>query len=631
MACRVLVIGNCQAVPLARCMGLMAPDLVARGVPIPVLRGLRPGPPVDFDVDHILYNGPLHDVIKAHDPVGRATMIRVPRIIFRGYHPDMISAAVSGQNLPGLHSAIALWGFKAGMEVDDIVGLYNEDTYRRLGYFEMWDAAKRQLIVEGQTCNLDIAPMIEAWARPGQFMHTLNHPALRVLASLAEHYLAVIGVPAQFSQLDGILPDPLRHGHWGTYPELAAAIGCPGQYAFTTVVGKTTRIIGLRDFVQASLDTYRRHAPEDIDTENANLADFGDLVSRPGGRRAGTGERRSHPYAMLPDHRFWRKAVAGVAADALDPVVATPFTLKTEHRIATAGSCFAQHIANTLRQEGFNFLVSEPAPADLLPDAARQSGYGLFSARFGNIYTARQLVQLFDRAYGNFVPEDEAWQRPDGRYADPFRPQVEPAGFASVQAVREERTRHLDAVRRMFEDLNVFIFTLGLTEGWRSLSDGAVFPLAPGVAAGEMDPTRYEFVNFTTADVVADLTTFLDKLKAINPTARAIFTVSPVPLVATYEDRHVLVSTACSKAILRSAVDEVCRAAPQSVYFPSFEIITGHYNKGAYFEADLRSVTPSGVAHVMRVFTRHFTDKTDRDVTLDPLFDVICDEERLDA
>jgi hypothetical protein len=48
----------------------------------------------------------------------------------------------------------------------------------------------------------------------------------------------------------------------------------------------------------------------------------------------------------------------------------------------------------------------------------------------------------------------------------------------------------------MFEKLDVFTFTLGLTEAWRNRNDGAVFPLPPGVSGGEMNDQRYEFINF---------------------------------------------------------------------------------------------------------------------------------------
>jgi len=233
--------------------------------------------------------------------------------------------------------------------------------------------------------------------------------------------------------------------------------------------------------------------------------------------------------------------------------------------------------------------------------------YGTFSARYGNLYTTRQLLQLFERAYGRYAPADEAWPAGGGRWIDPYRPQIQPEGFLSRREFDVDRARHLAAVRRMFEELDVFVFTLGLTEAWCARSDGAVYPVCPGVSGGEFDPERHVFHNFSTAEVGADMLAFIDALRVVNPEARVILTVSPVPLIATAEERHVLVATSYSKSVLRVACEEVCRARSGVAYFPSYEIITGGYTRGAYFAADLRSVTEAGVEHVMRLFLRHCT------------------------
>jgi hypothetical protein len=171
----------------------------------------------------------------------------------------------------------------------------------------------------------------------------------------------------------------------------------------------------------------------------------------------------------------------------------------------------------------------------------------------------------------------------------------------------EDRRRHFAAVRQMFEQLDVFVFTLGLTECWLSRLDGAAYPIAPGVAGGEFDQLKYEFANFGVNEVVSDLQSFIRKLRLVNPGARVLLTVSPVPLVATYEPHHVLVSTTYSKSVLRVAADMLSRSCEGVCYFPSFEIITGNYNRGRYFGPDLRSVTEAGVDHVMSVFMRHLT------------------------
>jgi hypothetical protein len=353
-------------------------------------------------------------------------------------------------------------------------------------------------------------------------------------------------------------------------------------------------------------------------------------------------DERPHPYAGLPDRAFWKHAVAGIPVRELDPVASVPFRIRRRDQVASAGSCFAQHISKRIKAAGFQFLVTENAPEEVGEDHPARAFYD-FSARYGNIYTARQLVQLFDRAFGYFSPIEGHWKLKDGRVCDPFRPRIEPDGFATVDDLVESRRRHLAAVREMFERLDVFVFTLGLTECWISRLDGAAYPLAPGVAGGTFDPAKHAFVNFDVDSVVSDLRAFIDKLRLVNSRARLVLTVSPVPLVATFESSHVLVSTTYSKSVLRVAAETISRSAEGVSYFPSFEIIAGNYNRGRYFGPDLRSVTQEGVDHVMAVFMRHLTEDGDAifahagsgvehdevDAEMAALAEAACDEELL--
>ena len=69
-----------------------------------------------------------------------------------------------------------------------------------------------------------------------------------------------------------------------------------------------------------------------------------------------------------------------------------------------------------------------------------------------------------------------------------------------------------------------------------------------------------------------------------------------------------LTSTISSKSILRVAAEEVARDRDWVAYFPSYEVIAGHYNRGAYYADDLREVTEEGVSHVMRLFMAHYAE-----------------------
>lgn len=344
-------------------------------------------------------------------------------------------------------------------------------------------------------------------------------------------------------------------------------------------------------------------------------------------------ERKAHPYKGLEDAAFWRESVSSITPGSLDPVRVAPFRILKDDKVATAGSCFAQHISKRLRKGGFNFLVTEAPAKDEIADAELRGFYD-FSARYGNIYTSRQLVQLFDRAFGFFTPLDDHWVLDNGRFCDPFRPRIEPTGYASLEELRADRQRHLLAVKKMFEELDVFVFTLGLTECWMSRLDGAAYPLAPGVAGGEYDPDRHRFANLTVDDVTRDLQAFIEKLRLVNPSARMILTVSPVPLAATYSEEHVLVATTYSKAVLRVGAEMTERSHEGVLYFPSYEIITGAYSRGKYFAEDLRTVTDEGVSHVMQVFMNRMishdgpasgpTESALSDI--ESLADAVCDE-----
>jgi hypothetical protein len=347
-----------------------------------------------------------------------------------------------------------------------------------------------------------------------------------------------------------------------------------------------------------------------------------------------------HPYRELPDSSYWKQSISLCAQQDVDPVINPPFLIAPADAVATAGSCFAQHISRRLRAANFNFLRVEGTGGNG-SDMNAKAHYD-FSARYGNVYTARQLLQLFNRAFGFYKPLEQAWKRADGKsYCDPFRPRIEPDGFSTVDALLQDRDEHLQAVQDMFRNLDVFVFTLGLTECWLSKLDGAAFPIAPGVAGGEFNTNDYIFHNFKVNEIVADLNEFLEKLRLVNPSSRVILTVSPVPLVATYEPRHVLVSTIYSKSVLRVAAEEIVSSHEGVYYFPSYEIIVGPHALGGYFGEDRRGVTEAGVDHVMSVFMRRMTKSLaaenpminrvndDKLIALQQLADAACDEELL--
>jgi hypothetical protein len=306
-----------------------------------------------------------------------------------------------------------------------------------------------------------------------------------------------------------------------------------------------------------------------------------------------------HPYQNAPDRSFWSRSVSSgfdvrQLADHDGPLI------RPGEPVASAGSCFASNLVPFLERAGFEYLRTErrnPAFSNVRPE---NLGYENFSAAYGNIYTPRQLLQLLRRCLGSFRPAEDRWHT-DAGVIDPFRPGLR------YHALTDREfdllgAQHLRAVRRVFEEAKVFIFTLGLTEAWVSRLDGAVFPACPGTVAGTFDEALHAFVNFSVDEVTSDLDAFVTELCALNRGVRVILTVSPVPLVATATGQHVLLSSTYSKAVLRASAEEIVRRHAFVSYFPAFEIVTGPQAPDAYLEADRRSVTQEAIATVMTAF-----------------------------
>jgi len=243
------------------------------------------------------------------------------------------------------------------------------------------------------------------------------------------------------------------------------------------------------------------------------------------------------------------------------------------------------------------------------PEKAAAAGYGPFSARYGLIYSVTQMKQLFERAYGTFVPVEAAWARGD-RFVDPFRPRTTPDGYASIAELEADRDQHFAAVRHVFERADVFIFTLGLTEIWRDRRDGAVYPYCPGLVAGEFDPALHEFQNTGVRENVDALESFVAALRRVNPRVRIVLSVSPVPLGATMAPQHVVRATTYSKSVLRVAAQEVYDAHDFVDYFAAYEIISQSFIGNDPFVGDRRQLDRGAVASVVDLFFASYYGET---------------------
>ncbi|MEZ4752796.1 MAG: GSCFA domain-containing protein [Bdellovibrionota bacterium] len=607
---KIAILGNCQVHAIADLLSILIPDVNVTGVSVSTES------PSGFDFksyDHVfMYKwGDSFNELAYEKCKNYKNVTFIPFIIFSGYHPDCSyiydssNVAVSSA-IGDYHSLIVYSSYLNRLSPQECASLFRPDFYKKLGYCNEIHNSKQILAANLAEFGLDAEYLVSKWLMQGPFMYSFNHPKQFVLMDLAKSICRKANLPVRSNLPEhelcsySLIDAPIFPIYPGIIPgESTGEIYFKKEKSKLDKSHSASILLTLEEFIEGSYKNYSASPFGSLKVSAYNQERLEKISQEISSYfTKSTQQNFKHPYKDLADTNYWSKSISKIKMEEVDHVVKFPTLIGPETKVATAGSCFAQHVARALMKSGLNYYVPETGPEDL--------GFGLFSARFGNIYTAKQLLQLFDRAYGLFKPIETHWMDKEDKYIDPYRPNIGQR-FESFEELEVDRAKHLSAVCEMFENLDVFVFTLGLTESWLNVRDGAVYPVAPGVISKNIDQNQYQFKNFTYDEVVADLTDFLGKLRSVNKTAKMILTVSPVPLIATYEDRHVLSSTTLSKSILRSAADTISNNFSFVEYYPSYEIITGNFNKGEYFAEDLRGVLDKGVNHVMRLVIEHCT------------------------
>jgi hypothetical protein len=111
--------------------------------------------------------------------------------------------------------------------------------------------------------------------------------------------------------------------------------------------------------------------------------------------------------------------------------------------------------------------------------------------------------------------------------------------------------------RKAFLETDFFIITLGLSEVWYDEISGGTFWRA--VPLNVYDETRHKFRVCTHAETKEKIERIYHLIKKHIPNSKVLFTLSPVPLAATFRPISCITANSSSKAILRAALDEFIR------------------------------------------------------------------------
>ena len=267
------VIGNCVSEPLANCLRLLRPNDKMHRFHLQEIEE-REDERLK-KLDYIFAVNSISDYPIVHERIHACERVVIwPNLVFSGLHPDCSYLDKDNKSIKSplgdYNSLITAIGYSKKLDARETAELFNALVYRRLGFFDKFELSKAALVDAAAESDLDLADDIEDWARYGIFMHTINHPRLYTVASLAKALLRKCDL--KFDENDScldILPDVLANDAiWPVYPEIAQQLNLKGTLKFKPPTHGVYSIscYGLEGFVETSFDLYRQQnlAPEDI-------------------------------------------------------------------------------------------------------------------------------------------------------------------------------------------------------------------------------------------------------------------------------------------------------------------------------------------------------------------------------
>lgn len=281
--------------------------------------------------------------------------------------------------------------------------------------------------------------------------------------------------------------------------------------------------------------------------------------------------RRRVPFARYPSKDQLLNDFAGaVQGGVLGGYDTLPRFIGTSTRFFTLGSCFARHVAMALRNCGCTVDHIEIGE--------------IINSTFAN----RALLEW---ALGRARPE---LAERIGSVA---------GEFTTAEALRET-IRQADCV----------IFTMGLAACFFDTQTGEFVMPRPSFINARSLAEKYQSRMTTVQENSDNLAAIVALIREINPSARIVITLSPVPMNGVFNMPSAVQADCLSKSTLRVAVHEfLARAADtRIIYWPSFEIVrwlSGHVGRFYGTDDDYSvHVSEEVVAFIMSAFVDTFRE-----------------------
>lgn len=250
------------------------------------------------------------------------------------------------------------------------------------------------------------------------------------------------------------------------------------------------------------------------------------------------------------------------------PNFSSDFRLHQGDSVFTIGSCFARNIEEALVDAGLDVISSRYA----VPESEWQGRANGILNKYHPFAMLNELTWALSDNHPYPFDKGILEVGPD-QWVDIHLPgSAKPVSY--VRAT--ERRREMIALYRQIRQCNLVILTPGLVEAWWDKEVGYYTNQTISRALMQRHPGRFELHQLSYHEVYEAMSSIVSLLmEQCNDGLRIFFTVSPVPLAATFTKQDVLVANTYAKSVLRAAVEQIVVEHPANVgYFPSYEAIT---------------------------------------------------------
>jgi tetratricopeptide (TPR) repeat protein len=170
-----------------------------------------------------------------------------------------------------------------------------------------------------------------------------------------------------------------------------------------------------------------------------------------------------------------------------------------------------------------------------------------------------------------------------------------------------------DNALQIIKNSDVFILTLGVAPAFFDRTTGDFVLPRPSALNSRVLAEKYLFRTTTVKENVDNVLYLIEFIRSISPDMKIVVTVSPVPLLASFEYESAVQADCLSKSTMRLVAHEVVNNSNLSniLYWPSFEVFRwAGSNASDYYAADDGAawhVSEDKVAGTVRAFVEMFS------------------------